>query len=104
MSESDIKKALGQLLSDAEEIMAELGDKFKFHDFWQKAVRRHQHAYINLLVACSETENPFELAHLKMGEALKHKAAKAGYRCKSKKHGGKSIFGTDTSKTTYRKE
>lgn len=109
-SDSDIKLALEELLSNAEEIMAELKNGFSFHDFWQKAAHKHQDAYIDLLVACREScrdskMQPFTLAHLKMGEALSNAADKAGYRYKrSNKPDATSIFGTETTKTTYRKE
>lgn len=98
-----ISDALDRVFTNAETIIADLGDEFTSQQFLRRAMHDQQHAYIDLLVACQHLEFPFDQAHQKIGRTLGRLAPKLGFEQLPDKVDDTNIFRRPTQSYIYRK-
>ncbi len=97
---TDILTALDRLFVNAEARLSQYTESFTSQEFLRWLIHDQQHAYIDLLVACSHLSIPFDQAHQKIGRRLSSVAPKCGFEPTGKAK-DKNIFGLPTASVIY---
>jgi hypothetical protein len=100
---SNITTALNQMFTNADKIIQSLGDEFTSQQFLRRVIHDHQHAYIDLLVACQHLRLPFDQAHQKIGKRLESVMTAKGYTKERYRNQDTNIFLKPTMLTIYRR-
>jgi hypothetical protein len=100
VAEAHIEAILDRLFDGSEEVIESLGKRFTFEQFRKKITQRNQVAYIDLLVACRDYQQPFGQAHWFIGSRLRPIMYDKGF---TREEIGKefNIFGGHSDKIVY---